>query len=234
MKSNHIIKVLSNGWEVPYPEEAFYRDDLLLIKDYRLNDFPGDHWSEDLNYDVYLEWLQDYLFQREIDLNALQNWIPEHIATDRYFDCASIGWHAGFYESIISRYSCYDFPENFEETFEVDHLKGTFDDDPYDQFLKTDVFDDEPPPGKLEFILQQYGGLLLKKKDEEQFQRYWPGFVKLEPLHWAFGLPEDRLEPADSGWRVYLSLILKRIPDRQERIKALDRFFNEYIDILHK
>ena len=39
MKSTPILKVLSNGWEIPYPEEAFYRDDLLLIKDYRLNNF---------------------------------------------------------------------------------------------------------------------------------------------------------------------------------------------------
>ena len=120
----------------------------------------------------------------------------------------------------MSRYPWYDFPANFEETFEVDYLKGTFDDD--------------PPPGKLEFILRQYGGLLLKKKDEEQFQRYWPGFVKLEPLNWAFGVPDDRLEPVDSGWRVYLSIVMQRINAREERIKALDSFFFEYADIIHK
>jgi len=94
--------------------------------------------------------------------------------------------------------------------------------------------EDEPPPNRLEFILREYGGLLLRKKDEEQFQRYWPAFVKLEPLNWAFGVPDDRLEPADSGWRVYLSLVLKRINHKEERMKALDRFFIEYADIIHK
>lgn len=233
MKSNHILKVLSNGWEVPYPEEAFYEDNLLLLKDYRLNDFPGDHWSEDLNYDAYLEWLQDYLFRCAIDLNSLQNWIPKRIATDRHHTCASIGWHAGFYESIIYRYPCYDFPENFETTFDIDHLKGITDDDPYAEFLTGRAYDD-PPPGKLEFILREYGGLLLRKKDEVQFQRYWPRFVKLEPLNWAFGVPGDRLEPADSGWRVYLSLLLKRMNKMEDRVKALDRFFIEYANIIHK
>lgn len=235
MKSSHILKVLANGREVPYPEEAFYQDNLLLIKDYRLNDFPGDHWSDDLNYDAYLEWLQDYLFRcDEIDLIDGQDWLPERIATDRYLTCASIGWHAGFYESIISGYPCYDFPENFETTFDIDHLKGITDDDPYAEFLMLQGSEDEPPPNRLEFILREYGGLLLRKKDEEQFQRYWPAFVKLEPLNWAFGVPDDRLEPADSGWRVYLSLVLKRINHKEERMKALDRFFIEYADIIHK
>jgi len=233
MESIHILKILSNGWEVPYPGNAFYRDNLLLSKDYRLNDFPGDHWSEDLNYDAYLEWLQDYLFRCEIDLMTWQDWIPACIATNRDLDCASIGWHAGFYEFEAYSGPWYDFPDNFEETFDIEHLKGTID-DPYDEFLKTSAWGDYPPPSKLEFILQQYGVLLLNKKDEEQFQRYWPGFVKMEPLHWAFGVADYRMEPADSGWRVYLSLVLKRIPDRQKRIEALERFFIEQADILHK
>jgi hypothetical protein len=235
MKSAPVLKVLSNGWEVPYPEEAFFRNYLLLLKDYRLNSMPEKAWTRSFLYDEYVEWLQAYLFRcDEIDLMTWQSWIPARIATKRYLDCASIGRHAGFYESVLSMYHCYNFPENFEETFDIDHLKGTFDDDPYAEMLKRGLLDDDPPPDRLKFILQEYGGLLLKKKDEEQFQRYWPGFVKLEPLHWAFGLAADNLEPADSAWRVYLSLVLKRINNKGARIKALDRFFIEYEDIIHK
>jgi hypothetical protein len=233
MKFVHILKVLPNGWQVPYPEEAFYSDDLLLLKDYRLNACPGNAGDEPLPYDDYLEWLQDYLYRCKIDLTDQQNWVPEKIAADPYFSCASIGWHGGFYESIISRYPCYDFPENFEETRDIDHLKGIVCDDPYAEFLTGHAYDD-PPPDRLEFILREYGGLLLRKKDEEQFQKYWPGFVSLEPLHWMFGMAEDQLEPADSAWRIYLSLVLKKIKSKKARIKELDRFFNEYADIIHK
>ena len=39
MESRRILKVLANGWEVPYPDEVIYRG-MLLLKDYRLNDYP--------------------------------------------------------------------------------------------------------------------------------------------------------------------------------------------------
>jgi hypothetical protein len=41
----HVLKALANGWQAPYPDEAVYKD-MLLLKDYRLNDFPKDAESK--------------------------------------------------------------------------------------------------------------------------------------------------------------------------------------------
>jgi len=234
MRSIHVLKVLPNGWQVSYPEEAFYGDSLLLLKDNRLNGCPGEARDLALPYEDYLEWLQDYLFRCEIILSAGQSRVPESIDGNPQFECASLGWHAGFYESMISRYPEYDFPDNFENEPDIDHLQGIVYKDPYAEFPACRHSKDGPPPGRLEYIFRDYGDLFLKKKDDEQFRRYWPGFVKLEPLHWMFGRAEDHLESADTGWRVYLSLILKKKENRTDRIAAQDRFFVEYADIIHK
>ncbi len=234
MESHRILRVLSNGWEIPYPHEVVYKD-MLLLKDYRLNDFPKDADSKFIDDEFYVEWLQDYLIRCEISLTEEQLKVSNYIAADKYFDCASLGWEAGFYESVHALSPAYDFPDDFEETLNIENLTGIFNDDPYAEFLKVCADDiDEPKPSRLEFILQEYGQLLLMKSEEVQFQKYWPGFVKLEPLHWMFGLHEGDLELADSAWRVYLSLVLKRIPSKSDRIKELNRFFDEYADTIHK
>jgi len=234
MESRRILKVLANGWEVPCPYEVIYKDTLLL-KDYRLNDFPKDAESRFIDDGSYVEWLQDYLFRCAINLTDEQIKISSHIAADKYFGGAYIGWHAGFYESVQGLYPAYNYPDDFEETLNIENLTGIVDDDPYAEFLKICEDDiDEPKPSRLAFILQDYGHLLLKKTEEAEFQRYWPGFVKLEPLHWMFGLHESNLELADSAWRVYLSLVLKRISSKSDRIKELTRFFDEYADTIHK
>jgi len=234
MKSHRILRVLPNGWEIPYPDEVVCKD-MLLLKDYRLNDFPKDAESKLIDDGSYVEWLQDYLIRCEINLTEEQCKISNHIATDKYFDCASFGWEAGFYENSHGLYPKYNFPDDFEETLNIENLTGIFDDDPYADFLTICEDDiDEPKPSRLEFILQDYGHLLLMKSEDVQFRQYWPSFVKLAPMHWMFGLHEGDLELADSAWRVYLSLVLKRIPSKADRIKELNRFFDEYADAIHK
>ena len=235
MESLHILKVLSNGWVVPYPEEVIYKDTLLL-KDYRLNGFPCDAGATDMDYDAYLEWLQDYLMRCKIDLTSEQCKIYNYIITDKYFGCGFLGGEAGFYEASFGLHPAeYNFPENFEETFDINHLTGVVHDDPYKEFLTYCEEDsDGIRPTRLEFVLREYGRLLLMQSEAIQFQQYWPGFVKLEPLPWIAGTSEENLEPADSAWRVYLSLILKRIQTKDGRIKELNRFFNAYGDAIHK
>jgi hypothetical protein len=231
MEPRRIIKVLANGWEAPYPDEVHYGD-MLLLKDYRLNGMPdGPKW-DCIEYDAYVEWLQDYLIRCKIDLTEEQCKIQNRIATDNYFTCGFLGGETGFCEGLHVLFPEYNFPEDFEETFDIDHLTGVARDDPYANFLT--LGEDEPKPTRLEFILQDYGRLLMMKSDAMQFQQYWPGFVQLEPLHWISGLTEGELEPTDSGWRVYLSIILKRIQDKDVRIKELNRFFDRYSDAIHK
>lgn len=234
MESRRILKVLSNGWEVPYPDEVIYND-MLLLKDYRLNGYPENSGHNSIDYGSYVEWLQEYLVRCQIDLTEEQCKIRDHIATDKYFNCGSLGWDAGFYENSHGLYPVYGFPEDFEVTLDINHLTGIVHEDPYADFLEGCEDDiTEPKPSRLEFILQDYGHLLLMKSEAIQFQKYWPGFVKLEPLHWMFGTPEENLEPADSAWRVYLSLILKRRQAKTDRINELNRFFDEYADAIHK
>lgn len=234
MEQRRVIKVLANGWQVPYPDEVVYKG-MLLLKDYRLNDFPKVADLKPIDNVSYVEWLQDYLIRCEINLTEEQCKIGDHIATDKYFDCASLGWDAGCYENVHSLHPAYSFPGDFEETLDIKNLAGIVYDDPYEDFLigcEDDV--DDPKPTRLEFILQDYGHLLLQKSEETQFQLYWPGFTKLEPIQRMFGVDEDHLEIADSAWRVYLSLILKRIPSKANRIKELNRFFDEYADAIHQ
>ena len=235
MESRRILRVLANGWQIPYPDKAIHKGS-LIVKDYRLNGYPGEASPDyDISYDEYVEWLQDYLVRCELDLTAEQRKISDHIATDNnYLDCASLGWDAGFYESLQALYPAYNFPDDFEETLSIDDLRGIVYDDPYADFLELNLDSDEPQPTRLEFILQEYGHRLLMKYEETEFQRYWPGFVKLEPLNWMFGITDGVLEPADSGWRIYLALLLRRMPTNAERIKELNRFFDGYAEDLHK
>jgi hypothetical protein len=234
MEPRRILKALANGWQAPYPDEVVYKD-MLLLKDYRLNDFPKDAESKFIDDGSYVEWLQDYLFRCTINLTDEQIKISNHIATDKYFGGAFLGGEAGFYESVHALYPAYNYPDDFEETLNIENLTGIVYADPYAEFLTVCEDDiDEPKPSRLEFILQDYGHLLLMKIEEAEFLQYWPGFVKLEPLHSMFDLYEGNLELADSPWRVYLSLILKRIPSKSDRINELNRFFDEYADAIHK
>jgi hypothetical protein len=41
-------------------------------------------------------------------------------------------------------------------------------------------------------------------------------------------------EPLDAGWRVLLSAILRKVDDKEERIRALDAFFRGYVEYLNK
>lgn len=234
MESRRILKVLANGWEVPYPDEVIYRG-MLLLKDYRLNDYPENDANNSMGYDSYVEWLQEYLVRCQIELTEEQCKVRDQISTDKSLDGLLLGDHAGFYESVQNLYRAYDFPEDFEATLDIDHVAGIVYDDPYADYLELHKEDsEEPKPSRLEFILQDYGRLLLMKSEAAQFERYWPDFVKLEPMHWMFGMLETNLEPADSGWRVYLSLILKSRHAKADRIKELNRFFDEYADAIHK
>jgi hypothetical protein len=233
MESCHILRVLNNGWEVPYPSEVIYRD-MLFLKDYRLNDFPRDssgNFDNDISYEW---WLQKYLYSCQINLTAEQRRIFDILKNTNCLNCLYLGWIAGFYENCHALHPVYEFPENFEDYPTLEGLKGIVDDDPYQDFLDGLNEDEESIPSRLEYVLEDYGYFLLKREEEKRFMEYWPGFVKIEPLHWITGSVPKNVEPTDAAWRIYLSFILKSIPNETERIKQLDEFFAEYGDALHK
>lgn len=121
-----IIKVLPHKLEVPYPEYLVYGD-MLFLKDYRLNAFPKDtqgNFDEDAPYET---WLIDYLCSVDIELTHEQRIIAEYIRTNTDFNASRLGDLAGFYENYSARHPYYDYPEDFEETFDLDRLESIFD-----------------------------------------------------------------------------------------------------------
>jgi len=48
------------------------------------------------------------------------------------------------------------------------------------------------------------------------------------------GLFDGKGEPPDAGWRVILSAILKKVHDREEKVRALVQFFRGYVEYLNK
>jgi hypothetical protein len=237
MHHSRIIKVLQNGWEIPYPDDSTYRD-MIFRKDYRMNEFPradDGSWLAEISSGDYLEWLQEYLQTTPIDITEEQEMIRDHIFSNQDFSAGYLGWIAGFNENVGALRPSYDFPEDFETNPDIITLKGIIEEeDPYEDFRQLVEDGEEEVPSRLEFILEDYGWWLIKKEDELYFQKYWPDFKKLEPLHWMFGLHEQMVEYADFGWRIYLSFTLMKYRDRERRVSELERFFDEYSDAIHK
>jgi len=233
MGSRNILKVLNNGWEVPYPSEIIYKD-MLILKDYRLNDFPRDSCGN-LDKDISYEWwLQNYLYYCKIDITEEQRKIFDFLKDTNDLSCWFLGGIAGFYEICHMQHPVYEFPENFEDYPDIENLKGIVYDDPYQDFLDGLNEDEEFIPSKIEFVLEDYGYFLLIREENNEFMEYWPGFEKIDALHIITGNVPKNIELVDSAWRIYLSFILKAIPDEVERIKQLGNFFAEYEDALHK
>ena len=69
--NKHTVKILSNGYEVPYPGKLVYGDCLFLKEDYRLNQMPIN-FSDEIEGD-YIQWLQDYLYSCDIILTLIVN-----------------------------------------------------------------------------------------------------------------------------------------------------------------
>lgn len=231
--NKHTMKILSNEYKVPYPDELVYRD-CLFLKDYRLNEMPvnaGDEIEGD-----YLQWLQEYLYRCEISLTVEQSKIQAYILKNSSVDTACLGDIAGRCENAFARHPCYEFPDNFEQKLDFDSLQGTVYDDPYEDYLEG--FDDDEKQDSLskrDYILEDYGYYVVRSQDEHQFRSYWPNFTKIEAFHWIVGrLEETNMENADFAWRVYLSLLLKSIPERAVRIEHLERFYLFYEESLHK
>lgn len=231
LMKNKFLKVLANGYEVPYPDELLYKD-IIIMKDYRLNDYPKNSDGEFDEAAPYEEWLSEYLFCCDLNLTEEQQKLADYIDSDSNFSGFVLGCHAGFYESLQACRPSYRFPDDFSEKPDIIKLKGTIDKDPYKTYLK--LFEYEGKRSRLEFVMEEYGWHVMKQHEQEEFQKYWHLFVKLEPLHWMFGMREQNVELPDFAWRIYLALILKRIPGRKARIKEIGNFFNEYGDTIHK
>ena len=232
--SQKILKRLPNGYIIPYPDELIHHD-LLFLKDYRINRYPGMEAGRpaDISYEDYVEWLAAYLLTCDITLTKEQERIRDYITSDTEGMGITLGWISAFYQSIGGTHPFYHFPEDFEETPDIEAVKGAIYEDPYLELLDL-LDDDDDKPDKLAFILEDYGWFLMMKTDLDEFRKYWPGFIPLEPIHWMAGSDGPFLEYPDYGWRVYLSILLKSTPNKVNRIEHIDKFFREYNSTIQK
>ena len=130
-----------------------------------------------------------------------------------------------------------DFKSALEEVAQIlkdiKATRGVIDDDPFHVFIETLDYEEDKIPKK-DFVLEDYGWVLVKNREEEEFKKYWPEFLKLEPIDWIASSKNPLLEHSDFGWRTYLSFILKRLDNKTDRIDQLDKFLDEYWDEIHK
>ena len=235
------IKMLASGHLVTLSEDFYDHDRMLFVKDYRLNGYPMNDKGEylvDLPWYQYAEWLEAYLYAAEIELR------PDEEQLRRHYLCKPpsgnmIGTHCGLFEGIrppmdVSLYG-YIFPENFEDNPKFCGLETVCPDDPYNAYLEymADVGDGIEPLTNEQFVLQEYGWHLINQMEQEEFDTYWPQFSKICGLT-IMGVGGPYTEPADAGWRVQLSLALKTIPEKSERIRLIDEFMDGFCDYLHK
>ncbi|MBW2097132.1 MAG: hypothetical protein JRI80_19940 [Deltaproteobacteria bacterium] len=232
--SPKVLKTLPNGYVVPYPEELVHNG-LLFLKDYRLNRYPGMETGRpaDISYDDYVKWLADYLPNCDLSLIDEQKRVRDYITANAAGMGTMLGWIAGFYQSVGGMHPFYQFPEDFDENPDIEALEKAMGGYSYEEVLDL-IDEDEDIPDKLSFVLEDYGWFLTMKMDVDEFLKYWPGFIPLEPIHWMVGSVGLAVERPDYAWRTYLSMLLKSTGDKAARIEHLDRFFREYNDTIHK
>lgn len=225
-----IIKVLKNGMVVRYQEDA-YSNGIICEKDYRLNGFPKTiqgNYDVSKSYDEYLDWLQDYLFHASVDLNEEEFRLSQQVQNEQR-DMnygAGLGVFAGFYDHFGPEL---EYPSDFEVSCDfatVATLGANRDNLDGDRLNGLSVD---------EFILQDYARHLIRQREGKEFEQYWPDF-KRGYIYWLLpGFSDDTLvEPCDAGWRVHLSIYLKKFSDKTRRRKELDDFMCEFKENFRK
>jgi len=85
-----------------------------------------------------------------------------------------------------------------------------------------------------ELILDEFGWHLAIEEDRLQFSNYWTEYTRLDALNIIFGRISVHHEPPDTGWRVYLGMVLRRIQDKSLRIKELEDFYHYWREMISK
>jgi hypothetical protein len=225
-----IMKVLKNGTVIRYPEET-YSEGIIWEKDYRLNGFPRlNQGGYDLSqsYEEYLDWLQNYLYSADVDLDDEEFRLSQQIANDeKDLNYGSgLGVSAGFYDHFGPEL---EYPPDTEESFAFATI-ASFGQNPdaltADRLNGLSVED---------FILRDYARQLIRTRESRDFDEYWPDFERY-PLHgpWCQFPDGKPIEPCDAGWRVHLSIYLKKFSEKTRRIKELDDFMTEFADNFRK
>ena len=204
--------------------------------DYRMNAFPraadgsvlyrGDSEEE---YLAYVSWLADYLYVVHLEPSSRQAALCEDVkSAGKEWAIQIVGMNAGLYDNLqmdidyaimnilSGGFDCSD--EEFERI--MDFIKRDREAD-----AEADAKEDAKIPGR---PVKLSSGSITCGYTREDVK------ARLDELRQEQELiGELRRDFCDVGWRVPLSVILRDIPDKAERIRLLRLFFvfrQEYAD----
>ncbi|OGQ98411.1 MAG: hypothetical protein A2505_06245 [Deltaproteobacteria bacterium RIFOXYD12_FULL_55_16] len=225
-----LMRTIGGGHEIPWPE-PLTDNGFVLHKDYRMNGFSltpgGKPWYE-VQDKTYLAWLADYLPRHLPPLTTEQQRLADDHAQSGRLSGARIGGIAGWYASDGVVRPTTVFPPDFAEAGDIESARtgeGGYTYEEYVEYYQDVLEPDEPLLTREEWFLDEFGWLLAKEEDERRFALYWPDFIRLDEANIVFGRNTLRHEPPDAGWRIYLALVLRVIPDQAARIKELKDFY---------
>jgi hypothetical protein len=205
-----------------------------------MNDFPrtpdGNIWY-DIPDEDYFSWLADYLPENLPELTPEQQKLADSLDTYTRLSGFWIGDRGGWYESEGAFIPNYEFPENFVKSGDLSGVAVKDGGRTYEDYVDNNkdlIGDDERLMSKDELILDEFGWHLAQEEEKRQFACYWPEFTKMDGFNIVFSLSTFKDEPPDAGWRVYLGMVLQRIPDKSFRVKELEDFYFYWKDMVSK
>ncbi len=211
-----------------------FGDQIVFGLDYRLNALPRNERGELLfspkeegYYCVYLDWLADYLYRRDLQPNRQQKDLcrivsdlePEHAMR-------LLGTYAALYEFLL-----------------IDMETGMAISE---RIIDPAVYTDED----IDWIYREARAMWIADLEDDPESR-WDGEVFSHPEYQqrpreniiqylreeaerAKLYPHQGYLFADVAWRVPLSVVLRKIPEKPERIRLLDHYFDFYDEYAHK
>lgn len=218
--------------------EKYQTDDPLLLVfnqvifglDYRLNARPENARGEPLfrpeekgYYDIYLDWLADYLYGRRIEPNRKQRDLCRIVSgLSKEHAMRLLGTYAGVYEfllidcdAMVAVSERIKDPGNYTE----EDIQWILED--AERSRRASMEDDQEITVVVhrEFQARPRENIIQYLEEEAERERLckYPDY--------QFG---------DVGWRIPLSLVLSDVPEKRERIRLLDEFYDWFLEYLHK
>jgi hypothetical protein len=234
-----LMRKIAGDRSVPWPDAVVWRD-CLLVKDYRMNDFPrtaDGRIHYDISDDEYFSWLADYLPKNLPPLNEHEWRLAASIKHGNGPSGFTLGDRGGWYESEAVMRPFFTFSESFAEKPDFSQVAVGGAGFSYENYLSShqDITDEgDRLMTQEEYILEDFGWNLLRLHERAQYERYWPGFRKLDGTCIVFKICSPRDEPADAGWRVHLGLVLREIGQKSRRIEEIATFYQYWLEMVSK
>ena len=214
---------------------AIIADSVVFGRDYRLNELPRDRSGKvlylgesEFEYYGYINWLADYLYNREIEPNDRQSDLCRLVARKNRDDAMYLlGMYGALHEHLLvdtdvflaidekiedpRSYSDADIEWIYKRALEIakeyDEWAGSNEENNLQGVFAVDI-----TPGISHERIRQY-----LDEDAERID-----------------LCDEEGDFCDVGWRVPLSLVLKDVTEKTERVRLLKIFFELYSEYINK